>query len=176
LITLDSIFRRNNRKKVFSTFCETIKPNCFNTTRLWEKCQIGGLNAKPPARPFPETCPPGTGLKALASTPGMLHHPSSGSRSPRETATPLTTTKTCFPGNVSTSAKYYKISAAGGWQEIPFGSNDGDNTITITLTDGDPLTDADGLRDGRILDPGALALPAAAGGGGCFISTLNAGR
>ena len=89
-----------------------------------------------------------------------------------------------FPGNVPTNAKYYKTSAAGGWQEIPFGSNDGDNTITITVTDGDPLTDADGLMNQRIVDPGALAVPQASstssadgggggGGGGCFISTLK---
>jgi hypothetical protein len=85
-----------------------------------------------------------------------------------------------FPGNVLTSAKYYKISPTKGWQEIPFGSNDGDNTITLTLKDGDPLTDADGLVNGEIVDPGAVAVPtttassagAGGGGGGCFISVL----
>jgi hypothetical protein len=83
-----------------------------------------------------------------------------------------------FPGNVPTSAKYYKVSPATGWQEIPFGSNDGDNTITLTLTDGDPATDADGIANGTIVDPGALATTDAVaasgdgGGGGCFINTL----
>jgi hypothetical protein len=85
-----------------------------------------------------------------------------------------------FPGNVPTSAKYYKISPTKGWQELPFGSNDGDNRITITLTDGDPKTDADGLANGTIVDPGALATASstpsttfsAGGGGGCFISVL----
>lgn len=85
-----------------------------------------------------------------------------------------------FPDNVPTNAKYYKIHPIHGWREIPVGSNDGDNTITIALTDGDPLTDSDGNDDGTIIDPGALALPATAavsgssgseggGGGGCFI-------
>jgi hypothetical protein len=84
-----------------------------------------------------------------------------------------------FPGNVPTSAKYYKISTANGWQEIPFGSNDGDNTITLTLTDGNPLTDADGQANGTIEDPGALATTSSSGtsgggggGGGCFIQTV----
>ena len=77
-----------------------------------------------------------------------------------------------------TSAKYYKVSAANGWQEIPFGSNDGDETITITLTDGDAQTDTDGIQNGTIVDPGALATPSptatttSGGGGGCFISTI----
>jgi hypothetical protein len=108
------------------------------------------------------------------------------------------TVSVAYPGNVPTDAKYYKISAAG-WQEIPFGSNDGDNIITITLKDGDLLTDADGLENQVIVDPSALAVPGAAagaaassggssagadgpiqgfegGGGGCFISTLNSDR
>lgn len=42
--------------------------------------------------------------------------------------------------------------------EIPFSSNDGDSSITMTLTDGDPQTDADGVENGTIVDPGALAL------------------
>jgi hypothetical protein len=83
-----------------------------------------------------------------------------------------------FPGNVLTYAKYYKVSPTTGWQEIPFESNDGDNTITLTLKDGDPLTDADGLVNGEIVDPGAVAVPttaASSGGGsnGCFISVLT---
>ena len=82
-----------------------------------------------------------------------------------------------FPDNVPVTAKYYKISSADGWREIPFGSNDGDNTITITLTDGDSSTDADGKVDGTIYDPGSLALPAESGSdkgdsGTCFITTL----
>ena len=89
-----------------------------------------------------------------------------------------------FPGNVPVTAKYYKVTPAAGWQEVPFGSNNGDNTITLTLTDGDPKTDADGLANGEILDPGAIATvsstPSTAaavsgggGGGGCFINMLG---
>ena len=86
-----------------------------------------------------------------------------------------------FPGAIPTSSKYYKVDAANGWHEIPFGHNDGDNTITLTLTDGDPATDADGVANGIIVDPGVVALASATpvtpvdsgggGGGGCFIST-----
>jgi hypothetical protein len=87
-----------------------------------------------------------------------------------------------FPDNVPTTAKYYKVTTAG-WQEIPFGSNDGDRIITLTLTDGDSKTDADGgNKDGTILDPGALAVPAGSsavggsgGGSGCFIASAGHG-
>ncbi len=90
-------------------------------------------------------------------------------------------TDTRVSGPVPTSAKYYKISDEKGWQEVSFGSNDGDNTITLTLTDGDPLTDEDGVANKTIIDPGALAVsdtttPSAVvssgGGGGCFIESL----
>lgn len=87
-----------------------------------------------------------------------------------------------FPDNVPTTAKYYKIDPVSGWQEIPFGSNDGDSRITIALKDGDPQTDADGLENGTIVDPGALALTSGGsgssgggGGGGCFIETAGTG-
>lgn len=84
-----------------------------------------------------------------------------------------------FPDAVSTTAQYHKVNSSGQWEEINLGSNDGDNRITLTLTDGDPLTDADGIENGIIDDPGALTTsttPAASssgGGGGCFITLLN---
>jgi len=86
-----------------------------------------------------------------------------------------------FPDNVPTTARYYKISAASGWREIPFGSNNGDETITIALTDGDPLTDADGLVNGEIDDPGALTTAASGGSGGggggaCLIACAAASQ
>jgi hypothetical protein len=83
-----------------------------------------------------------------------------------------------FPAAVSTTAKYYKVNSSGVWNEIAFGSNDGDNRITLTLTDGDPLTDGDGIANGIIDDPGALTTDAATtssssdSGGGCFITTI----
>ena len=89
-----------------------------------------------------------------------------------------------FPDDVPNTAKYYKIDDTNGWHEIPFQSNDGDDTITITLTDGDPETDADGQQNGTIVDPGALAISdegeqTSSGGGGssgwCFIGTAATG-
>jgi hypothetical protein len=85
-----------------------------------------------------------------------------------------------FPDNVPTTAKYYKISTSSGWQQIPFGSNNGDEIITISLTDGDPLTDGDGQTNGEIDDPGALATTSSSnsssggGGGGCFVDSAAA--
>jgi len=64
-----------------------------------------------------------------------------------------------FPEPVPTSARIYKITDASGWQELPFGSNDGDNVITLELTDGDASTDSDAAADGTITDPSALAVP-----------------
>jgi hypothetical protein len=87
-----------------------------------------------------------------------------------------------FPDNVPTDAQYYKIDSINGWHEIPFSSNDGDSSITMTLTDGDPQTDADGVANGTIVDPGALALTSGGGsssssggggGGSCFIKTAG---
>ena len=92
-----------------------------------------------------------------------------------------------FPEDVPTNSTYYKISATNGWQEIPFGDNDGDDTITLTLTDGDAFTDGDGKADGTIEDPGALAttssgdIPVSSSGGGsggsggCFITAASKG-
>jgi len=86
-----------------------------------------------------------------------------------------------FPGNVPTDAKYYKIHPVRGWIQIPFGSNDGDNIIVLTLKDGDPDLDADGIENGTIVDPGAVTVASASsssssgGSGGCFIATAAFG-
>lgn len=80
-----------------------------------------------------------------------------------------------FPNNVPQDARFFKIND-NGWNELPIGSNDGDNTITITLQDGDNLTDSDGEANGTIDDPGALALEIqedGGGGGGCFINSVE---
>lgn len=83
-----------------------------------------------------------------------------------------------FPDAISTTAQYYKVSSSGQWRKIDFGSNDGDNRIILTLTDGNPLTDADGIANGTIDAPGALttttssAASHSGGGGGCSIWTL----
>ena len=87
-----------------------------------------------------------------------------------------------FPKAVPTTAQYFKVDASGQWTETSFGSNDGDNRITMTLTDGDPLTDADGALNGIIDDPGAITVSTTAqdttgssssgSSSGCFISNL----
>ncbi|MDY6838716.1 MAG: GEGP motif-containing diheme protein [Thermodesulfobacteriota bacterium] len=81
-----------------------------------------------------------------------------------------------FPDDVPARAEVYKIDAVDGWREIPHTKN-GPDSVTVTLTDGDPLTDGDGLEDGTITDPTALAVPEVkkkSGGGGssCFIDTV----
>jgi hypothetical protein len=86
-----------------------------------------------------------------------------------------------FPGNVNTNYQYYKIDTTNGWHEIPCGGlDDGDNLVTLQLTDGDPDTDSDSQQNGEILDPGALTTVtggggSSGGGGGCFISATAPG-
>ncbi len=84
-----------------------------------------------------------------------------------------------FPDDVPEDATYYKITSASGWQAIPFGSNDGDNIISLELTDGDGATDSDGAVNGTIVDPGALAVTPddddgdSSDDGLCFIGILK---
>ncbi|MFZ5572512.1 MAG: GEGP motif-containing diheme protein [Thermodesulfobacteriota bacterium] len=84
-----------------------------------------------------------------------------------------------MPSDVAVGSKYYKIDATNGWRQVSFGSNDGDQTITLQLTDGDAATDGDGIANGVIVDPGALAVTSSSGSTEldddddiCFISTL----
>jgi len=59
-----------------------------------------------------------------------------------------------LPSPVPPGTQYWKYHASeGGWIQIPMGSNDGDNVITITLVDGG-LGDDDGTADGVIVDQG----------------------
>jgi hypothetical protein len=59
-----------------------------------------------------------------------------------------------LPDSIPVGAQYWKYHASeGGWVRIPMGSDDGDNVITITLTDGG-LGDDDGVADGVIVDQG----------------------
>jgi hypothetical protein len=50
-------------------------------------------------------------------------------------------------------AKWWKY-RDGRWYSLPIGSDNGDNIITITLTDGVFPGDADGAVNGQITDPG----------------------
>ncbi|RKX24500.1 MAG: hypothetical protein DRP47_11280, partial [Candidatus Zixiibacteriota bacterium] len=66
-----------------------------------------------------------------------------------------------FPQDIPTTAQYWKYNTSSGeWYQIPTGSNDGDNIITITLQDGG-IGDNDGVENGVISDPGAPGVPSA---------------
>jgi hypothetical protein len=83
-----------------------------------------------------------------------------------------------FPRAVPSDARYYKISTTGTWTEVPFTRGSNGKSIIMKLKDGDPLTDADGLANGVILDPGAMGTTKteSSGGGsssGCFITTSS---
>lgn len=83
-----------------------------------------------------------------------------------------------FPAAVPGNAKYYKIDSSGNWYEFPFSRTNNAKAISIELTEGDPLSDADLLTNGTIDDPGALAVDtsmSASGGdssSSCFISSV----
>jgi len=68
-----------------------------------------------------------------------------------------------LPGNVPTTTEYWKYgptasNPANHWYQIPLGSNDGDNVITIALTDGGD-GDGDLTANGTITDPGGPGQP-----------------
>ena len=64
-----------------------------------------------------------------------------------------------FPQNIPTTAQYWKYHTPEGWYPIPMGSNDGDNIITIQLTDGG-IGDDDGIANGVIVDQGGPGVSA----------------
>ena len=65
-----------------------------------------------------------------------------------------------FPNAVPAGSAYWKYSEAKGWVNVTnlVGSNDGDNILTLTLTDGG-AGDMDGLQNGSISDPGGPVSP-----------------
>ena len=73
-----------------------------------------------------------------------------------------------LPSNLPTTAQYWKYGPNGSidnpqperWYQIPMGSNDGDNIITITLQDGG-IGDDDGVANGVIVDQGGPGIPTA---------------
>jgi len=73
-----------------------------------------------------------------------------------------------FPSDIPTTAQYWKYGPNGSidnpqperWYPIPMGSNDGDNIITIKLTDGG-VGDDDGIANGVIVDQGGPGIPTA---------------
>jgi len=64
-----------------------------------------------------------------------------------------------LPGNMPRGTKYWKCQN-GEWVDATslLGDDDGDNILTLTLTDGE-LGDTDGVANGRIDDPGGPAIP-----------------
>ena len=71
-----------------------------------------------------------------------------------------------FPSDIPTTSQYWKYGPNGSinnpqperWYQIPMGSNDGDNIITIKLTDGG-VGDDDGVANGVIVDQGGPGIP-----------------
>ncbi|MFO1303530.1 MAG: IPTL-CTERM sorting domain-containing protein [Burkholderiales bacterium] len=76
-----------------------------------------------------------------------------------------------FPGSLS-GTTYYKY-RNGGYFPMPGASISG-NTVTLTLVDGG-VGDADGVADGRIVDPGGPAIAAAVGAPVTPVPTLSEG-
>jgi len=64
-----------------------------------------------------------------------------------------------LPSAVPTGTQYWKCQN-GTWVNVTslLGDDDGDNILTLTLTDGG-LGDADGLANGTIVDPGGPGIP-----------------
>ena len=60
-----------------------------------------------------------------------------------------------FPDNVPVGSRWWKVDDAGNWYSIPIGSDDGDNTVTVTLEDGG-IGDSDGSINGIITDPSGI--------------------
>ncbi len=70
-----------------------------------------------------------------------------------------------LPSNMPANTQYWKC-VNGQWLNCYsiLGSNDGDNILTLTLTDGGPF-DADGTANGTIVDPGGPVVSTAAPAG-----------
>jgi hypothetical protein len=69
-----------------------------------------------------------------------------------------------FPNPVPVGTRWWKVGPTADdpiphWYSIPIGSDDGDNVITITLTDGGQGDDNYISPDGVITDPGGPAFP-----------------
>lgn len=64
-----------------------------------------------------------------------------------------------YPSPIPASVQYWKV-VGDQWTNLTplLGSNDGDNVLTLTITDGG-LGDADGAANGQISDPGGIAVP-----------------
>jgi len=93
--------------------------------------------------------PPNGGKPAIAFPHGFYSWTVTG-LTPEQTITVDMT----FPSAMPIGTEYWKV-IGGVWIDATFalGSDDGDNILTLTVTDGGPL-DADGATNGEISDPG----------------------
>jgi nitrous oxidase accessory protein NosD len=66
-----------------------------------------------------------------------------------------------LPGPVPVGTKWYKYNG-GAWDPLPIGDDDGDNVITVTLTDNNPIHDEDSIL-GQITDQGGPGEPGSVG-------------
>jgi uncharacterized repeat protein (TIGR01451 family) len=64
-----------------------------------------------------------------------------------------------YPVPIAAGGQYWKV-IDGTWTDVTslLGDNEGDNVLTLTITDGG-FGDADGEADGRIVDPGGPGVP-----------------
>jgi len=81
----------------------------------------------------------------------------------------IVTVTITLPSAAPAGTQYWKCQG-GNWINCTtlLGDNDGDNVLTLTLTDGG-LGDSDGAANGTIVDPGGPGTPAFVGGGGGII-------
>jgi hypothetical protein len=63
-----------------------------------------------------------------------------------------------MPSPVPIGSQYWKYQSGIGWSSLPIGSDDGDNEITVNLTDGG-IGDSDQTANGVIVDPGGPGSP-----------------
>jgi hypothetical protein len=98
-----------------------------------------------------ETLP--TEGKPAASFPHGLFSFTISDLEPHQTVT----VEIVLPSVIPPGSEYWKYHEGTGWFEVPLGDNDGDNVITVTLTDGE-AADADGVANGVIVDPGGPSM------------------
>jgi hypothetical protein len=69
-----------------------------------------------------------------------------------------------LPTTMPMGTQYWKYQVPAGWIDATplLGDNDGDNVLTLTLTDGG-LGDADGIANGIIVEPGGPGIPPVGG-------------
>lgn len=63
-----------------------------------------------------------------------------------------------LPAPTPGGTQFWQCGSKGVWQQLPVGSNDGDDTITINLTDGG-VGDSDGVANGVIALTGGPGIP-----------------